>query len=146
MLSRSGLYALQAALLLAQAEDGGPVSAARMAERLEVPPDYLAKVLHRMAQEGILRSQRGAHGGYMLAAHPDDVTVECVVEPFEGVEFPKVCLLGGPCDTADPCSAHLHRLGWNEARRKILAATRLSELLGAPRPEVAGPALTTIDI
>ena len=147
MLSRGGLYALQAALHLAQVEDGTPVSAARMAEHLQVPPEYLAKVLHRMAQDGILHSQRGAYGGYRLVHDPDELTVERVVESFEGIEPPKVCLLGGQCDMANPCSAHLRRLEWNEAMRKILAATRVSELLGRPATTGFGlPTLDTFDI
>ncbi len=49
MLSRSSVYALQATLHLAQQPDGEPVSAAVMADRLELPPEYLAKVLRRLA-------------------------------------------------------------------------------------------------
>ena len=138
MLSRSGLYALQAALYLAQRDPAVPVSAARMAADLEVPPEYLAKVLGRMKGQGVVSAARGVRGGYRLLASPDELTVEDVVHPFEQVRPLKRCLLGGTCDTANPCAAHLRRLEWNEARIRIFQATRLTDLL----PELAetGPA------
>lgn len=129
MLSRGGLYALQATLYLARWAPETRVSAARMAEALEVPPEYLAKVLQRLGQDGLLEATRGAHGGYQLLPRPEELTVERVVRPFEEVEPLKVCLLGGRCDSAEPCNAHLRRLEWNEARRRILASTTLADLL-----------------
>jgi len=129
MLSRSGLYALQATLHLAQQETEAPVSAARMARELEVPPEYLAKVMGRLKGEGIVTSTRGPRGGYRLARSPSALTVEDVVHSFESPRPLKRCLLGGACDPANPCSAHLRRLQWNEARIRILQATKLGDLL-----------------
>lgn len=143
MLSRSGVYALQAALHLAQQPRDTPVSAARMAEYLELPPEYLAKVLRRLKSEGLVTSTRGARGGYSLTSPPEEVTVESVVGTFEDVIAPRRCLLGGPCDIDEPCPAHLRRLEWNDARKQILATTKLTDLL----PKVTGnggpPALDT---
>lgn len=135
MLSRSSVYALQAALHLAQVDDGTSVSAARMAEALELPPDYLAKVLRRLSQDGVLVSTRGARGGYRLATGPGELTVERVVRSFEEVEPLRVCLLGGYCHTDRPCTAHLRRLEWNAAQRRILTATTLDDLLADPAAE-----------
>ena len=129
MLSRSSVYALQATLHLARQPDDELVSAATMAERLELPPEYLAKVLRRLALEGTLTSTRGAYGGYRLAVPAEDLTVARVVEPFEEVEPPKVCLLGGPCHSERPCTAHMRRLEWNAARLRILERTTLHDLL-----------------
>jgi Rrf2 family protein len=129
MLSRSGLYALQAALYLAQEDSGRPVSAARMASDLEVPAEYLAKVLRRLKGEGVLSSTRGTRGGYTLTGSADEFTVEDVVRPFEQVRPLRRCLLGGACDLANPCAAHLRRLEWNEARIRIFRATWLKDLL-----------------
>lgn len=132
MLSRSGVYALQAALHLAQYGRGEPISASRMADALELPPEYLAKVLRRLSKEGVLESTRGVRGGYSLATSPETLSVDRVVRPFEEVTPLKRCLLGGPCHLDRPCPAHLRRLEWNQARQTILTATMLTDLLPAP--------------
>lgn len=129
MLSRSGVYALQATLHLARSHPGKPVSASRMAASLEVPSDYLAKVLRELSREGVLTSTRGAHGGYRLAVDPSELTLDRVVRPFDETRTLKRCLLGGPCDTDHPCAAHLQRLEWNAARTRIFEATKLTDLL-----------------
>ena len=140
MLSRSGVYALQATLHLAQQPAETCVSAASMARSLSVPPQYLAKVLHRLGREGLLASTRGARGGYRLNVPAAELTVERIVEPFDATRAPQVCLLGGSCDLDAPCTAHLRRVQWSEARRQILADTALSDLLPSPssRPNGAG--------
>jgi len=138
VLSRSGLYALQATLHLAQDDSGRPVSAGRMAEVLDLPPEYLAKVLRQLKAEGLLTSTRGARGGYRLAVDPAELTVDRVVRPFDEVEPPKRCLLGGECDLTDPCAAHLRRLEWNAARARIFAATTLTDLLPEEADNGAG--------
>lgn len=132
MLSRSGVYALQAALHLAQQPPDTSVSAMQMAKRLDMPPTYLAKVLNRLSQEGLLASRRGSRGGYRLTVAPEDLSVERVVAPFEQFRTPQVCLLGGPCHEEDPCAAHSRRVAWNDARRHLLAQTTVNDLLDPP--------------
>jgi len=133
MLSQTGLYALQALLHLAEQGNGAQVPAAAMAKELSVPGTYLAKVLQRLAREGILESTRGARGGYRLKVQPGDLTVAAAVAPFQELRAPETCLLGGPCDLNNPCSAHARRSAWNTAAMEILEKTTLADLLsGAP--------------
>ena len=132
MFSRSGVYALQATLHLAQQPMGTSVSASRMAVRLAVPPEYLAKVLNRLSREGVLLSTRGVRGGYRLAERPEELTVDRIVAPFDEIRPPKVCLLGGRCDGEAPCAAHQWRVEWRQRRRAFLAETRLTDLLERP--------------
>jgi Rrf2 family protein len=129
MLSQTGIYALQAVVHLAQQPPKTSVSAALMARRLSVPSNYLAKVLHRLTGEGLLRSIRGSRGGYRLAVLPEDLSVEDVVGPFEELRTPVICILGGPCDEEAPCPAHARRLEWIEARRRLLRQTKVVDLL-----------------
>jgi Rrf2 family protein len=133
VLSQTGIYALQAVVHLAQQSTDTSVSAALMARRLSVPPNYLAKVLHRLTREGLLDSIRGTRGGYRLAMLPHDLSVEDVVAPFEELRTPVVCILGGPCDEDAPCVAHARRLEWTEARRRLLRQTKVVDLLPEER-------------
>lgn len=143
MLSQTGLYALQALLHLAELGDGAHAPASSMARELKIPGTYLAKVLQRLAREGILTSTRGAKGGYRLAVDPAELSVAAAVTPFQELRSPETCLLGGPCDLNNPCSAHARRSAWNAAALRILERTTLADLLsGAPLgdlEEVSGP-------
>ena len=60
MLSRTAEYALRAVLFLA--DRGEPTNVELIAERLDVPRNYLSKILHRLAREGVLSSTRGQGG------------------------------------------------------------------------------------
>ena len=140
MLSRTGTYALQAALHLARKSDGEAVSATSIAGAIDVPPTYLAKVLHRLAREKVLRSSRGPRGGYRLDGAPSQITVAAVVAPFQEIRPSRTCLLGGPCDLNNPCSAHERREAWSSQALRMLESTTLADLLnGTPVPALTTP-------
>lgn len=79
MLTRTAEYALRAVVGLAGA-GGGPLTAARLAEATGVPAPYLAKVLRELARRGLVRSARGAGGGFVLALAADRISVLDVVD------------------------------------------------------------------
>lgn len=81
-LTRKADYALVAAVYLArrQAEGGGPVSAREIAEQFDLPRPLLMNVLKQLAGAGLLRSVRGANGGYGLVVPADRLTVLQLVE------------------------------------------------------------------
>jgi Rrf2 family protein len=139
MLTHTGLYALQALLYLAgQTPPGAQVSAATMATDLEIPRTYLAKILQRLVREGMLESARGPRGGYRLLRDPADLSVAEAVTPFQDLRTPQICLLGGPCDLDNPCTAHARRNAWNTRMLDLMQQTTLADLLsGAPPEELA---------
>jgi len=144
MLSQTGVYALQAVLHLARKGRGVDVSAAAMAEILDIPANYLAKVLHRLAREGVLASTRGSRGGYRLAVRPDALTVARVVAPFQELRPTRTCLMGGPCDLDNPCPAHARRTAWTASALQMLEHTTLADLLeGTPLPDSVPEPLPT---
>ena len=143
MLSQTGLYALQAVLHLAERGEGAQATAAVMARVLGIPGTYLAKVLQRLAREGILDATRGSRGGYRLAVDPARLTVATAVAPFQELRARETCLLGGVCDLDHPCSAHARRSAWNAAALEILEHTTLADLLsGAPLGPLGSAATT----
>jgi Rrf2 family iron-sulfur cluster assembly transcriptional regulator len=143
MLSQTGLYALQALLHLAEQGNGVQVPASAMAKGLKLPGTYLAKVLQRLAREGILESTRGAGGGYRLAVDPARLTVADAIAPFQELRTAETCLLGGPCDLENPCSAHARRTAWNAAALEILERTTLADLLSGAPMGALGSVVTT---
>ncbi len=134
MVSQTGIYALQAVLLLARRSDGSPLSAAAIAQELDLPADYLAKTLRRLRVDGVVSSSRGAHGGYRLACPAEDLSLARVLDPFEETRPRRVCLMGGRCDPAHPCSAHDRWSTVTHSARRILEDTSVADLLHDDRP------------
>jgi len=74
MITTTGEYALRAAVFLAQ-HAGEAQTSAVIAEGTKVPQGYLSKILQSMVRAGVVTSQRGLHGGFLLARPPAEVSV-----------------------------------------------------------------------
>lgn len=138
MISRTAKYALRAVVhLTAEARDD-PVPVDVVAERLDVPRNYLSKTLHRLAKAGVLDSTRGPHGGFRLAKPPSRLTLAEVVAPFDEDEVRRQCLLGRHrCSDEKPCAAH-HR--WKQLAREtesFFQETTLGALVQREEPTAA---------
>ena len=78
-------YAVRALLELAQAGGGdGPVKGERLAQGQDIPLKFLENILIDLRHAGIVRSQRGAEGGYWLARSPDEIYVGEVIRAVDG--------------------------------------------------------------
>lgn len=80
----------------------------------------LAKVLHRLSRDGLVKGQPGPGGGYRLARPAGSIRLREIVTLVEGARFGMNCLFGLPnCSDDVPCP--LHDL-WREIRGRTLAA------------------------
>lgn len=79
-------YAVRAATMLATcaAADEGPVKGERIATSQDIPVKYLENILSELRQAGIVRSQRGAEGGYWLARPASQISVADIIRAVEG--------------------------------------------------------------
>jgi Rrf2 family protein len=77
-------YAVRAAVELAAASDDGPVKGDAIATAQEIPLRFLENILGELRHAGIVRSQRGAEGGYWLARPAEEVTIADVIRVVEG--------------------------------------------------------------
>jgi Rrf2 family transcriptional regulator, cysteine metabolism repressor len=77
-------YAVVAMAELARSGDGNPVPIAQIAERREMPVQFLEQLFSTLRRGGLLNSQRGVKGGYTLARPPEDITVLEVVQALDG--------------------------------------------------------------
>jgi Rrf2 family protein len=79
-------YAVRAALVLARAADAssGPVKGEAIGAAQDIPVKYLENILSELRQSGLVRSQRGADGGYWLAKAPEDVAIADIIRAVEG--------------------------------------------------------------
>ena len=86
-------YAVRAAVELAGAADEKPVKAERIATAQDIPLNFLENILGELRHAGIVRSHRGADGGFRLAKPADEVTIADIIRAVEG---PLASVRGGP--------------------------------------------------
>jgi len=112
-------YSLKALLLLAERYPTSlPVRVEEIAASEDIPENYLRRLLIELKRGGLVASQKGPSGGYMLAKPPTRITMADVVEIIEGDYAPVECLEEGssPCPRGEPCAM---RDVWREVRDSV---------------------------
>ncbi len=82
LLTRASEYALLSLDTIRKSDK--PVGAELLANELNIPKSFLAKILQSLAKEDILESRKGAHGGFLLARKLDEITLHSVILAAEG--------------------------------------------------------------
>ena len=82
-LSTKGKYGLYAMVYLAQHEGEGPQSLKNIAE-LGLPDPYLEQLLGSLRRAGLVKTVRGAQGGYQLSRPAGEITMRHIIEAMEG--------------------------------------------------------------
>lgn len=115
-LSTRGEYGLQAMFDLAQNHGKGPIPVKVIAERQGISEHYLEQLVAVLRKAGLVKSVRGAQGGYILGREPEHITVGDVIRVLEGPIAPVDCLNiteGENCAKAETC---VTRDIWQEVR------------------------------
>lgn len=86
-------YAVRAMVELAAASDEKPVKAERVATAQGIPLNFLENILGELRHAGLVRSHRGAEGGFRLSKDASDITVADVIRAVEG---PLASVRGAP--------------------------------------------------
>ncbi len=84
MLSQKGRYALHALIVLAEHDGEDPMMIGDIAEKARVPRKFLEQILLELRKRGILRSQRGRSGGYLLGRSPKDISFADIIRVTDG--------------------------------------------------------------
>lgn len=121
-------YSLKALLLLADRYPSTqPVRVEEIAETQGIPENYLRRLLIELKRGGLVASQKGPSGGYMLARAPGRITMADVVAIVEGDYTPVECLeeSSNSCPREDPCAM---REVWREVRDSVNRVLRSATL------------------
>jgi Rrf2 family protein len=101
-------YGTRAILELASHYGEGPIELKEIAKRENISPKYLEQVIIPLRTAGLIKSVRGSKGGYSLAKHPSEISLNDLVEILEGplnliecLNNPKVCQKVPSCVTRD---------------------------------------------
>lgn len=109
MLSTKGRYGIRAMYDLAMSFGAGPQTVRAISERQGVPEAYLEQLIARLRRAGLVRSVRGAQGGYLLSGEPADITIGAILRAAEGSLAPSTCVEDDldPCENAPCCPMHI---------------------------------------
>jgi Rrf2 family transcriptional regulator, cysteine metabolism repressor len=131
-------YGVRLMVELGRHGDAAPVSLGAVAEAENLPLSYLEHLVARLRKAGLVVSQRGAHGGYLLARPAAEIDMLEVVQALEGQIAPMECFHDDPegkvqCShEADAHSGCATKLLWTRVQGgvfKALSGTSLAELV-----------------
>lgn len=118
ILSRTSQYAIQALIYMATQPEGVPVLNRTIAEYLNVPPAYLAKIMQNLSRGGILYSYRGKQGGFCLREGGEKTDLMKILTLVEGPGLTENCVMGLKiCDDSTACPMHEK---WKPIKGKIV--------------------------
>lgn len=93
MISQTVEYSLRAIVTIAQHERQ-PCTASQISAITQVPAPYLSKLMQVLVRAGIASSQRGLHGGFLLAREPTELTIWEIVDAVDPIKRIRECPLG----------------------------------------------------
>jgi Rrf2 family protein len=128
-ISRKIDYGLRAMIYLSSITQDAVVPFREIARQMDVPEDFLAKILKTLVDQNLVKSTRGPHGGYALARSPAEISFLDVIEAVEGPIALNVCLDGeDACGHSTACTmVSVWRLG-QERMLEVYRQAKLSEL------------------
>jgi Rrf2 family protein len=134
VLTKKVEYGLIALTYLAR-NDNRPISAREVADGYNVPLALLMNILKTLTQRGLVRSVRGARGGYVLAVPARAITMEALIVAIDGPvcltqcassnerTYKRTCGVGAPC----PVRVAVRKI--NKKFRELLSDVTLADLV-----------------
>lgn len=134
-ISRKVEYGTRAMAYLASLPDGITTSFREIARKMDIPEDFLAKILKTLVRARLVRSIRGAHGGYSLARPASQISFLDVLEAVEGPVGVNLCTRAGSASARVGDSARCDYHGrctllsvWFEGQARMLEVFRGTRL------------------
>lgn len=131
-LSTKGRYGLRAIIDLARYSENEPVSISSIASRQDISERYLEQIVALLKKDGLVKSIRGASGGYVLAKDMKDISVGDVLRALEGNLEPVKCAAfysEDGCMAADGCVTKYVWQKINDSIARAVDEMNLEELV-----------------
>ena len=108
MLSNQSKYAIRAVLYLSLNSDvSNKLGSKTIAEHIDVPAPFLAKIFQKLSKAKIISSSKGPNGGFYLSEKEQAHNLLSIIESIDGLDFFNSCLVGLPkCSDENPCAIH----------------------------------------
>lgn len=120
--------ALQSVLYLSSLEKNEMKSAKEISEEINVPKEFVSKVLQSLVLNGIVASRKGKNGGFYLGKPSNQIKLIEIVLAIDGLEIFYNCVLGFPgCSPDNPCPVHEKWGKLRDETYKMLSESNLEE-------------------
>src|SRR3712207_1176493 len=120
-LSTKGRYGVRAMVDLAINYSESPVSIKSIAGRQNISELYLEQLFSPLRKAKLIKSVRGAQGGYVLSKHPKEISVSDIIDVLEGPIEISSCIDSGECSNMEVCPS---RLLWEKIKNSIDEVTK----------------------
>jgi len=130
-LSSRGHYGLRAMVYLAKSKLNQPIPLKQIAKNEQIPEPFLEQIFVDLRKAGLVKSVRGAKGGYLLANSPDLIVVGDIVRVLEGSLDLVECLEntdGNCCKKSEECTTKMVWEKVRESMAKVLDGFNLADL------------------
>nr|WP_279286434.1 Rrf2 family transcriptional regulator [Clostridium cadaveris] len=115
-MSTKGRYGVKAMVDLAINYGKEPISIKAISQRQNVSEYYLEQLFSPLRKSGLIKSIRGAQGGYVLNRDPKDIKISEIMYVLEGPIEISDCVDGSSCNNIDCCAT---RLLWEKIKHSI---------------------------
>jgi Rrf2 family protein len=133
-ISTKGRYGTRAMVDIGDHYGKGPVSLRQLAERQGVSMKYMEQIVPLLKTSGLVRSTRGARGGYVLGKSPEEISLREIVQALEGSWSLVDCLDDDSfCARAKKCVTYEIWGNLNQAIQEIMEATSLQDMIDRHR-------------
>lgn len=118
-LSTKGRYGLQAMIDLASHSGDGPVSLKSIADRQGLSEHYLEQLISGLRKAGLVKSVRGAQGGYILGREIENIRIGDIIRVLEGPIAPVDCVSEEDPECCNKANHCVTRTIWEKVRDSI---------------------------
>lgn len=128
-ITREADYALRITTMIAA--ENKQMDAKSITEKNDIPYRFALKILHKLVQNGILKSFRGVNGGYVLNRSASEISMRDVIETIDGKIAINKCLEDREaCKNSGTCKVQKKLYGVQVMIEHELASISLSDILG----------------
>ena len=135
IISQTGEYALRAIVFLAM-DPGIAYTTLQISVATKVPGAYLSKVMQSLVRAGLVQSQRGFGGGFLLSRSPDSIALLEVLDAVDPIPRIRSCPLGLESHGINLCALHKKLDDATATIETVFRETTIGDLLVRPTQSI----------
>ncbi len=130
MFSKSCEYAIRSIFYISlKSQEGRKIGIKEIAEQLDMPAPFLAKILQSLVRNKIISSLKGPNGGFFVS-NPKKISLIKIIEAIDGIDVFKKCTIGlKKCSDTKPCPVHHLIKPYRDALKGTLATKTLDQII-----------------